>query len=107
MPKSFFSSAFAFFNLKTKSAFHIFALLSLSFTSFLLTEAQTPTPEQMPRTPGAQTSPTPPRFAPAPQTSPVPQAAAAPQKKDDPLKLFQYRAIGPHRGGRAGAVAGV
>ncbi|HEY0658727.1 MAG TPA: hypothetical protein VGD05_09645, partial [Pyrinomonadaceae bacterium] len=105
MPKSFFSSAFAF---KTKSAFHIFALLSLSLASFLLTAAQTetPQPEQMPRTPGAQPSPTP-RFAPAPQTSPVPQAAAAAQKKDDPLKLFQYRSIGPHRGGRVAAVAGV
>ena len=28
-------------------------------------------------------------------------------KKDDPLKLFQYRQIGPFRGGRVGAVAGV
>ena len=32
---------------------------------------------------------------------------AAPAKKDDPLKLFQYRQIGPFRGGRVGAVAGV
>ena len=30
-----------------------------------------------------------------------------PQTKADPLKLFQFRQIGPFRGGRAGAVAGV
>jgi photosystem II stability/assembly factor-like uncharacterized protein len=73
-----------------------------------MTSAQTPTPqsEQMPRTPEAQPSPTP-RFAPSPQTSPEPQSLAAQQKKEDPLKLFQYRSIGPHRGGRVGAVAGV
>ena len=29
------------------------------------------------------------------------------KKKDDPLKLFQYRSIGPFRGGRVTAVAGV
>ncbi len=29
------------------------------------------------------------------------------QTKSDPLKLFQYRQIGPFRGGRVGAVAGV
>ncbi len=29
------------------------------------------------------------------------------QKKDDPLRLLEYRAIGPFRGGRATAVAGV
>ncbi|HEX8267715.1 MAG TPA: hypothetical protein VF596_20110 [Pyrinomonadaceae bacterium] len=103
MPKSFFSSRFA---LKIKSPFHVFALFSLSFACFLLTGAQTTTPEQMPRTPGAQPSPTP-RFAPSPQTSPSPQSATGTQKKDDPLKNFQYRSIGPHRGGRVGAVAGV
>ena len=32
---------------------------------------------------------------------------AAPAKKDAPLKLFQYRQIGPFRGGRVGAVSGV
>jgi photosystem II stability/assembly factor-like uncharacterized protein len=37
----------------------------------------------------------------------VSQTAALPDKKNDPLKLFQYRLIGPFRGGRVGAVAGV
>lgn len=36
--------------------------------------------------------------------TPVPTAA---EKKDDPLKLLQYRLIGPFRGGRVTAVAGV
>lgn len=42
-------------------------------------------------------------------TSPISAqtSVAAPSKKDDPLKLFQYRSIGPFRGGRVGAVAGV
>ena len=31
----------------------------------------------------------------------------APDKKNDPLKNFQYRLIGPFRGGRVGAVTGV
>src|SRR5262249_24954757 len=35
------------------------------------------------------------------------QSPAATPKKDDPLKNFQYRLIGPFRGGRVGAVAGV
>ncbi len=35
------------------------------------------------------------------------QTAMAVQKKDDPLKNFQYRQIGPFRGGRVGAVEGV
>ena len=35
------------------------------------------------------------------------QTAAAPDKKNDPLKNFQYRLIGPFRGGRVAAVTGV
>ena len=35
------------------------------------------------------------------------QPAASPDKKNDPLKLFQYRLIGPFRGGRVAAVTGV
>ena len=58
------------------------------------------TAQQMP-----QTTPVP-RFAPSPQISPTPPTAQT-TKSADPLKLFQYRAIGPHRGGRVGAVAGV
>jgi photosystem II stability/assembly factor-like uncharacterized protein len=108
MPKLSFSLRFAF---KAKSGLPVLTLLSLFsiiFGSILMTSAQMPTPqtEQMPRTPGAQPSPTP-RFAPSPQTSPEVQGSAAPQKKDDPLKLFQYRSIGPHRGGRVAAVAGI
>jgi photosystem II stability/assembly factor-like uncharacterized protein len=38
---------------------------------------------------------------------PVSSQAQTPEKKTDPLKLFQYRLIGPFRGGRVGAVAGV
>lgn len=48
--------------------------------------AQTPTPT--------------PSFAPAPKTSPTPKSA-------DPYRNFQYRQIGPFRGGRVTAVAGV
>lgn len=67
----------------------------------------TPTPEQqMPRTPGFMPSPTP-RFAPQPQTSPNLPTGASAGKKEDPLKLFQYRQIGPFRGGRVSTVAGV
>ena len=59
-----------------------------------LGKAQTPTPT--------------PKFAPTPQSlptaSPTPVAA---EKKNDPLKNLQYRLIGPFRGGRVGAVAGV
>ena len=73
--------------------------LSLAFLFIVSTNAQTPTP-----TP--ETTPTP-RFAPSPQTSPTPTASPTPAKKNDPLKLFQYRAIGPFRGGRVTAVAGV
>lgn len=58
--------------------------------------AQTPTPTAAPK------------FAPSPQTSPAPNASPTPNAKpDNPLKLFQYRQIGPFRGGRVGAVAGV
>jgi photosystem II stability/assembly factor-like uncharacterized protein len=35
------------------------------------------------------------------------QAAASTDQKNDPLKNFQYRLIGPFRGGRVGAVTGV
>ena len=35
------------------------------------------------------------------------QPAVSPDKKNDPLKLFQYRLIGPFRGGRVAAVTGV
>lgn len=35
------------------------------------------------------------------------QTAATEAQKDDPLKLLQYRSIGPFRGGRVTAVAGV
>jgi len=35
------------------------------------------------------------------------QGPAADSKKNDPLKNFQYRLIGPFRGGRVGAVTGV
>ncbi len=59
---------------------------------------------------GAQTpTPTPkPKFAPSPQTSPTPQVSPTPNAKpSNPLKLFQYRQIGPFRGGRVSAVAGI
>lgn len=60
------------------------------------TAAQTPQPTQSPAfSPNAQMSPT-------PQPSPV--AAAKPS---DPFKNLTYRQIGPFRGGRVGAVAGV
>jgi len=84
----------------------IFLFGAFLCASIVLTNAQTPTPEQMPRTPGFTPSPTP-QFAPAPQTSPTPPTAPASTKKDDPLKLFQYRQIGPFRGGRVTAVAGI
>ncbi|MDQ6786959.1 MAG: glycosyl hydrolase [Acidobacteriota bacterium] len=47
-----------------------------------------------------------PLFAPTPQTSPSVTPTPAP-KSSDPLKNLQYRLIGPFRGGRVGAVAGV
>jgi len=69
--------------------------------------AQTPTPEQqMPRTPGFTPSATP-RFAPSPQNSPTQPAGSTATNKEDPLKIFQYRQIGPFRGGRVSTVAGV
>jgi photosystem II stability/assembly factor-like uncharacterized protein len=79
--------------IKTKSAIGLTILFCLAFSTFVMAQ-------QMP-----QTTPSP-RFAPSPQTSPTPQTAQMP-KSADPLKLFQYRQIGPHRGGRVGAVAGV
>ncbi len=56
----------------------------------------------------AQTETPTPKFAPTPQASPTvsPMPIAA-EKKGDPLKNLQYRLVGPFRGGRAGAVAGV
>ncbi len=88
------------------SAQKVKIVLSLVFLlfSFGSAMAQTPTPEQMPRTPGA--TPTP-RFAPSPQTSPTPDISTATAKKENPLRLFQYRQIGPFRGGRVTAVAGI
>jgi photosystem II stability/assembly factor-like uncharacterized protein len=77
------------FALKTRFAL-VFALIFCSFAG-----AQTPTP-----------SPTP-RFAPSPQISPTPGASPTPAKPADPLKNLQYRSIGPFRGGRVTAVAGV
>jgi photosystem II stability/assembly factor-like uncharacterized protein len=86
--------------------FKIFLCGVFLLASFLTTTAQTPTPEQqMPRTPGFTPSPTP-QFAPAPQTSPSPPVAATTTRKN-PLELFQYRQIGPYRGGRVTAVAGI
>ncbi len=73
----------------------IILLGAFLFASFIFTDAQTPTPTATPR------------FAPSPQISPTPQVSTTPAKKEDPLKLFQYRQIGPFRGGRVGAVTGV
>ncbi|MCY7377495.1 MAG: hypothetical protein LH472_16175 [Pyrinomonadaceae bacterium] len=85
MPKSLCVSA------RKVEIFLSFAVLLLSFVSL---NAQTPPPEQqMPRTPGVSVSPT-------------PQILNASDRKD-PLKLFQYRSIGPFRGGRVTAVAGI
>ena len=67
---------------------------SLVFAFAFFTFGQTPTPTATPR------------FAPSPQTSPTPPANPAPRNAD-PLRLFQYRQIGPFRGGRVAAVAGV
>lgn len=63
---------------------------SLFLSNFLI--AQTPSPT--------------PKFAPSPQISPTPKSAPT-GKQDDPWRLLQYRQIGPFRGGRVGAVAGV
>ncbi len=81
---------------KTKTS--IILSIALCLIASVFAEAQTP-----------QTTPSP-RFAPAPQTSPTPAVAPTPktaQKPSDPLKNFRYRLIGPFRGGRVGAVAGV
>ncbi len=83
----------------------IFLSAAFLFASFSTIAAQTPTPEQMPRTPGFTPSPTP-QFAPSPRTSPTPPLATTPTRKN-PLELFQYRQIGPFRGGRVTAVAGI
>jgi photosystem II stability/assembly factor-like uncharacterized protein len=88
-----FKSSLAFVS-KTEKAFRAFSTLSLLFVSFFITSGQTPAPTATPR------------FAPSPQTSPTPQATPT-SKNVDLLKLFQYRSIGPHRGGRVAAVAGV
>ena len=80
------------------------------FLLFVSLNAQTPTPEQqMPRTPGFTPTPTPtPQFAPTPQISPIPPTIAASENaKKNPLENFKYRLLGPFRGGRVGAVAGV
>ena len=85
MPKSLCASA------RKVEIFLSFAVLLLSIVA---ANAQTPTPEQrqMPRTPGV---------------SQASQNLSTAAKKDDPLKLFQYRSIGPFRGGRVTAVAGI
>src|SRR5215213_7328934 len=80
------------FNLKGGIQFLLLA--SLLLAAFFPSNGQTPTPTATPS------------FAPQPQTSPTPATAPSP-KTSDPLKLFQYRQIGPHRGGRVGAVTGV
>ena len=95
MSKTFLSCVFSP-NFKMKST--IVLAISLCLISAMPANAQTP-----------QTSPSP-KFAPAPQTSPTPQIAPTPktaQKPSDPLKNFKYRLVGPFRGGRVGAVAGV
>jgi hypothetical protein len=83
----------------------VFVFLSALGASII---AQTPEQQpQMPRTPGVQVTPTP-IFAPTPQTSPtVTPTPVSAEKKNDPLKNLQYRLIGPFRGGRVDAVAGV
>ena len=83
-------------NFKVKTT--IFLAISFSLIFSVAANAQT-----------VQPSPTP-KFAPAPQTSPTPATAPTPktaQKPSDPLKNFKYRLVGPFRGGRVGAVAGV
>jgi photosystem II stability/assembly factor-like uncharacterized protein len=56
----------------------------------------------------AQTATPTPKFAPTPQASPTVSPTPFPSaKQSDPLKNLQYRLIGPFRGGRVGAVAGV
>ncbi len=55
----------------------------------------------------AQTSSPTPRFAPSPQISPTPAISNTPAKTENPWKNLQYRQIGPFRGGRVTAVAGI
>ena len=75
----------------TPKSFIIFVFL-LAFASFASAQTATPTP----------------KFAPTPQSSPTVTPTPVPAaKQSDPLKNFQYRLIGPFRGGRVGAVAGV
>jgi len=74
----------------------VFQVVLLVITTYGQTSTQTPQP-----------TPTP-RFAPSPQISPTPQMSPTPAAKpQDPLKNLQYRLIGPFRGGRVAAVAGV
>lgn len=98
---SFFSPFLA----KEKSVIQICLSFSVLFFSFLSIVSQTPESGQTPRNQRVQPTPTP-RFAPSPQTSPTPQASSTPINAD-PLRNFQYRQIGPFRGGRVGSVAGV
>jgi photosystem II stability/assembly factor-like uncharacterized protein len=71
----------------------LFLLFAPLFVYSVSLKAQTPTPT--------------PRFAPSPQTSPTPRVSTTPAKPENPLKNFQYRLIGPFRGGRVTAVAGI
>ncbi len=74
--------------------FKLAPVFALAFALVGLINAQTATPV--------------PKFAPTPQASPTVGAIpVSPGKKNDPLKSLQYRLIGPFRGGRVGAVAGV
>ena len=87
MTKSFYISSYiSSRNLK------VFISLILPLFLFNFIKAQTPSPT--------------PQFAPSPQVSPSPKTAPI-GKQQDPLRLLQYRLIGPFRGGRVGAVAGV
>ena len=71
-------------------------VVALVLISFAVVRAQTPTPTAEPK------------FAPSPQISPTPQVSPSPESsRAEPLKNLQYRLIGPFRGGRVGAVAGV
>ncbi len=72
--------------------FKVFLSLILPLFCFNFLTAQTPSPT--------------PKFAPSPQLSPSPKTAPV-GKPEDPLRLLQYRLVGPFRGGRVGAVAGV
>jgi photosystem II stability/assembly factor-like uncharacterized protein len=82
------------FNYASRGRVKIVLSFALLLVSFFSLDAQTPTPK--------------PRFAPSPQLSPAPNASPTPNAKpNNPLKLFQYRQIGPFRGGRVSTVAGV